>query len=119
MRAPVLPLRDSIRPRRRPWVTIALIVINTVIFVVSLGHGQTTMQGYYSDRAVPINGFDRITLEYGFTPCELASDCERPDRGGLALAATHEARRRRLLQLGGDPTQIHGNDVGRESVQPG
>jgi membrane associated rhomboid family serine protease len=90
MRAPVLPLRDSIRPRRRPWVTIALIVINTVIFVVSLAHGQTTMEGYYSYRPVPINGFDRITLEYGFTPCELGSDCEQPDRGEVYQAGTSQ-----------------------------
>ena len=54
MRAPVLPLRDSIRPRRRPWVTIALIVVNTAIFVVSLGHGRrrcpTTTRPHGSDQ---------------------------------------------------------------------
>ena len=91
MRAPVLPLRDSIRARRRPWVTIALIVVNTAIFVVSLGHGPTTLPDYDTSRPVAVNGFDRITLEYGFTPCELESECTRPDRGEVyRIGATDE-----------------------------
>ena len=102
----MLPLREPIRPRRRPWVTIALIVINTVIFVVSLGHGQTTLEGYSDERTVPINGFDRITLEYGFTPCELGSDCERPDRGEVYQAGTSELQYVRVHEQSGSGSTL-------------
>jgi len=87
----VLPLRDANRPQRRPWITWSLIAINVVIFVFSLARNDTTFPAY-SDAAerVPVNGFDAVTWQYGFMPCELGDACERPDRGEVYPAGTSE-----------------------------
>jgi membrane associated rhomboid family serine protease len=87
----VLPLRDANRPQRRPWVTWALIAINVVVFVGSLARSETTFQAYDDPaQRVPVNGFDAVTWQYGFMPCELGDECERPDRGEVYPAGTSE-----------------------------
>jgi membrane associated rhomboid family serine protease len=87
----VLPLRSAHRPQRRPWITWALIAMNVAIFVFSLARSDTTFPGYDdASQRVPVNGFDSITWQYGFMPCELGDECERPDRGEVYPAGTSE-----------------------------
>jgi membrane associated rhomboid family serine protease len=77
----VIPLRDNIATRRRPIVVWALIVINVAIFLVSISRPDVSVPQYDGEGTARVSGFDAITLEYGFTPCELASDCDRPAYG--------------------------------------
>ena len=41
-------------------------------------------------RTVAISGFDAITLEYGFTPCEVESECDRPNYGETLKAGSDD-----------------------------
>ena len=85
----MIPLRDRIPTRRRPVVTMALILINVVIFVFSIAQPSRTLGRADGDGRVTVSGFDAITLEYGFKPCELQSECPHPGRGeALPLGAT-------------------------------
>jgi membrane associated rhomboid family serine protease len=88
----VLPLRDSIRRRRRAWVTWGLVLVNAAIFVVSISQADTTLPSYRTGDAVPVNGFDRFTYEFGFTACELRSECDEPGRAELYQAGTERER---------------------------
>jgi membrane associated rhomboid family serine protease len=84
----VIPLRDSVKPRRFAVVTATLIVINTLVFFICLAQPKATFHRYNAPGRVVISGFDAVTLEYGFTPCDLAHDCARP---GYGEAAVHNA----------------------------
>jgi membrane associated rhomboid family serine protease len=69
----MIPLHDSVPTRRRPVLTIALIVVNLAVFVWSQGAPTQILQ---SNRGpVPVNGFTAVTAEYGFVPCELTMRC--------------------------------------------
>ena len=84
----MLPLKDNIRTRRAPVVTWALIAINVAVFLYTYTRPATTLPAAADGRPVPVSGFDRITLEYGFTPCELADRCATPDEGEVTVEGT-------------------------------
>ncbi len=87
---PCCPSGTSIRPRRRPWVTIALIVINTVIFVVSLGHGADDDGGL---------------LQRAHDPDQRL----RPHHAGVRV---HAVRARQRLRAARSRRGLRGGDVG-------
>ncbi len=84
----MIPLRDNVATLRRPIVTWLIIVVNVVIFVFSIAHADRSLPRYDRDGTVAISGFDAITLEYGFTPCEVESKCDRPDYGETLRAGS-------------------------------
>jgi membrane associated rhomboid family serine protease len=73
----VIPLHDSVPTRRRPVITIALIVANLAVFIWSQAAPTQVLQ---SNRGpVPVDGFTAVTAEYGFVPCELTMRCPEGD----------------------------------------
>ena len=73
----MIPLHDNVPTRRRPVLTIALIVANLVVFVWSQNASTQLLQ---SNRGpVPVDGFTAVTAEYGFVPCELTMRCPLGD----------------------------------------
>jgi membrane associated rhomboid family serine protease len=71
----VLPLRDNIPTLRFPIVTLLLILINVLAFGYEITRPDTSLPNYSGGGSVSMSGFDRLTLEYGFSPCALVSDC--------------------------------------------
>jgi membrane associated rhomboid family serine protease len=70
----VIPLHDNVPTRTRAVVTIALILINTLVFVGLELRAPT--------RVLPSNvgparvqGETAVTAEWGFVPCELSNRC--------------------------------------------
>ncbi|MEW5919814.1 MAG: rhomboid family intramembrane serine protease [Bacillota bacterium] len=50
----MIPLKDSVRPRRTPYVNISLIIINILIFVYTLGLSQSELiQLFYLRGVIP------------------------------------------------------------------
>jgi membrane associated rhomboid family serine protease len=74
----MIPLRDDVRGRSWPVVTLAIIAINAVVFLYSIVQEPRTVQRWDRPGTVQVSGFDEITDEYGFVPCELRSECRRP-----------------------------------------
>ena len=73
----MIPLHDSVPTRRRPILTIALIVANLAVFVWSQ---NAPTQVLLSNRGpVRVAGFTAVTAEYGFVPCELTMRCPGGD----------------------------------------
>jgi membrane associated rhomboid family serine protease len=73
----MIPLHDSVPTRRRPILTIALIVANLAVFVWSQNASTQILQ---SNRGpVRVDGFTAVTAEYGFVPCELTTRCPDGD----------------------------------------
>jgi membrane associated rhomboid family serine protease len=73
----MIPLHDSVPTRRRPILTVALIVVNLAIFIWSQGASTQVLQ---SNRGpVRVDGFTAVTAEYGFVPCELSMRCADGD----------------------------------------
>jgi membrane associated rhomboid family serine protease len=73
----MIPLHDSVPTRRRPVLTIALILVNIAVFLWSQGAATQTVQ---SNRGpVRVDGFTAVTAEYGFVPCELTMRCAAGD----------------------------------------
>jgi membrane associated rhomboid family serine protease len=73
----MIPLHDSVPTRRRPILTIALIVANLAVFVWSQ---NASSQVLVSNRGpVSVDGFTAVTAEYGFVPCELTMRCPDGD----------------------------------------
>ncbi|MCW2960083.1 MAG: putative integral rane protein [Thermoleophilia bacterium] len=66
-----LPLRDALPTIRFPWVTIALILVNVLVYVVGLLPAETQVEG--STRT--ISRHDLWVAEYGSIPCELLGNC--------------------------------------------
>jgi membrane associated rhomboid family serine protease len=80
----MFPLRDNIGTRRFPIVTAAIIVACTLIFLFEISRPNTTLPGYVTGIQRPVSGFDRVTAEWGFVPCELVQRCKHPDRADLS-----------------------------------
>ena len=73
----MIPLHDSVPTRRRPVLTVALIVVNLAVFVWSQAAPTQALQ---SNRGpVRVEGFTAVTAEYGFVPCELTMRCPLGD----------------------------------------
>ena len=86
----MIPLRDNVPTLRRPLMTWLIIVVNVAIFVFSIAQPDRTMRRYDGDGTVQISGFDATTLEYGFTPCEVESECDRPGYGETLRAGSDD-----------------------------
>jgi membrane associated rhomboid family serine protease len=86
----VLPLKDNIPTLRRPVVTWLLLLVNVAVFLATVTAPDTTLPDYDAGTPVPVSGFDAVTLEYGFTPCELTERCEADDRGQVLVAGTEQ-----------------------------
>ncbi len=84
----MIPLRDNVPTLRRPIVVWALIAINVAIFLFSISRPDLSLPRYDREGTARVSGFDAITLEFGFTPCELASDCERGGYGETLKAGS-------------------------------
>ncbi|MEA2270478.1 MAG: hypothetical protein QOC64_3088 [Solirubrobacteraceae bacterium] len=122
----MFPLKDSIGTRRTPVVTIALIIANLVVFVLSIRHGGSIWVGPPNDVAV-----DYGAIPYEFThpgkECELVGQvgevqCEgQPGVGGAAdpqpptwfTAVSSMFMHGGLLHLGGNMLflWVFGNNV--------
>ena len=63
------------------------------MFLFSIAQPARSLPRYDGDGRASISGFDAITLEYGFTPCELASSCDRPNYGEALPAGTSDTSR--------------------------
>ena len=57
-----IPIRDDAPTIRKPYLTVTLIVVNSLVFLYSFFLGQ--------------RGFQHFTYQYGFIPCELVSAVE-------------------------------------------
>ena len=57
-----IPIRDDAPTIRKPYVTVGLIVTNTIIFLLSVTQGM--------------QGFQAITVQFGFIPYELTNSVE-------------------------------------------
>lgn len=57
-----IPIRDDVPTIRKPYVTVALIVLNSLVFLYSYFQGN--------------HGFQLITIQYGYIPVELISSVE-------------------------------------------
>ena len=86
----MIPLWDNVATLRRPIVTWLIIVVNVAVFVFSIAQSDQTVRRYDGDGIVAISGFDAITLKYGFTPCEVESECARPNYGETLRAGSSD-----------------------------
>jgi membrane associated rhomboid family serine protease len=71
----VIPLYDANPTRRRPVVTIALILVNVVVFVAEITAPDQVLRTT-SGRPVAVDGFSAVTAEYGYVPCEATDQCQ-------------------------------------------
>jgi len=67
----VLPLRDNVPTRRRPWITYALILANVLVWVL---YQLPDLQGSVDELA--------------YHPCEVVGDCAQVGQGWLLTAVT-------------------------------
>ena len=84
-----LPLRDDRPTRRVPWATIALIVVNVVVFLFVQPPGfQSPPQRYDASPAAIARSNERAVFAYrwGAVPCEITSGVARIDAWALARA---------------------------------
>ena len=76
----MIPLHDNVPTRRRAVVTMALILVNVLVFVLLELHAPTRVLPS-SAGPVRVDGQTAVTAEYGFVPCELSNTCPfGPDR---------------------------------------
>jgi membrane associated rhomboid family serine protease len=89
----VIPLFDLNPTRRRPWLVIALILINFAVLVIEL-QAPTQRLRAVDGTVYRVNGMTALTAEYGFVPCEADGRCK--------LGAN-------VLQVGGEvpPIRVH------------
>src|ERR1700712_937795 len=80
----MFPLRDNIGTRRFPIVTLALIIACTAVFLFEISRPATHLPGYTTGIPREVSGFDRVTAEWGFVPCELTHRCAHPHRADLS-----------------------------------
>jgi membrane associated rhomboid family serine protease len=80
----MFPLRDNIGTSRFPIVTAAIILACTLIFLFEISRPATTLPGYSTGIQREVSGFDRVTAEWGFVPCELLHRCAHPGRADLS-----------------------------------
>jgi membrane associated rhomboid family serine protease len=74
----VFPLKDDIPTRRTPVVTIALIIANVVIFILSIRNGGSLFSGPAAN----------VVVDYGVIPYELThpgQECDIADEAGRVL----------------------------------
>jgi membrane associated rhomboid family serine protease len=89
----VIPLKDLNRTTRRPYVTVALILINVAVFVFvqQAQHGERTVNT--SVGPVPVPASTAFELEHAAIPCEVVHD--RPltfaEIGGASCGARSAA----------------------------
>ena len=74
----MIPLSDSPARRRFPWVTIAIIAINVVVFVFELG---------MSDRQL-----EQFVLSAGTIPAEILSGRDLPPPRRFSRAGRNQCR---------------------------
>ena len=67
----MLPLRDNVPTRRRPWITYALILANVLVWVL---YQLPDLQGSVDELA--------------YHPCEVVGDCAQVGQGWLLTAVT-------------------------------
>jgi membrane associated rhomboid family serine protease len=70
----VIPLHDNVPTRRRAVVTIALILVNVLVFVFLELHAPIRVLPSTAG-PVRVDGQTAVTAEFGFVPCELSSTC--------------------------------------------
>ena len=70
-----LPLKDALPTGRVPWVTIALILVNVLVFAA--GYLPADRQAAGSTRQ--ISNHDVWLTEYGAIPCEVSGRCGNQD----------------------------------------
>ena len=73
----MIPLHDNVPTRRRPVLTVALILVNVAVFLWSQNAPTQVLRS--NAGRVPVDGFTAVTAEYGFVPCELTSRCRHGD----------------------------------------
>jgi membrane associated rhomboid family serine protease len=71
----VIPLFDSNPTRRLPLITLALILVNTGVFLLEINAPDQTFHTATGNNAVRVDGFTAVTAEYGFVPCEATDRC--------------------------------------------
>ena len=81
----MFPLRDNIGTKRFPIVTVLIIAACTLIFLFEISRPTTHLPGYRTGIPREVSGFDRVTAEWGFVPCELTSRCKHPGRADLSM----------------------------------
>jgi membrane associated rhomboid family serine protease len=81
----VFPLRDNIGTKRFPLVTVLIIAACTLIFLFEISRPTTHLPGYRTGIPREVSGFDRVTAEWGFVPCELTNRCKHPGRADLSM----------------------------------
>jgi membrane associated rhomboid family serine protease len=64
----MLPLKDDVKARSTPFVTVGLIVLNAVTFVYQLSLAGTSVPGSGAAQA--------FIFEFGLIPCRLTGYCE-------------------------------------------
>jgi membrane associated rhomboid family serine protease len=74
----VIPLYDANPTRRKPVITIALILINVVVFLLEMS-APSEMLRTTSGQRVQVDGFSAVTAEYGYVPCEATNQCPHGD----------------------------------------
>jgi membrane associated rhomboid family serine protease len=80
----MFPLRDNVGTNRFPIVTMAIIVACTLVFLFEISRPATRLPGYQTGIPREVSGFDRVTAEWGFVPCELLHRCKHPGRAELS-----------------------------------
>jgi membrane associated rhomboid family serine protease len=92
----VLPLRDNVPTRHRPWVTYALIVVNVLVWVL-----------------YQVPDLDGSVRELAYHPCEVNDSCPVVGQDWLVTAFTSMFLHGDWLHLGGNMLflWIFGNNV--------
>jgi membrane associated rhomboid family serine protease len=92
----VLPLRDNVPTRHRPWVTYALIVVNVLVWVL-----------------YQVPDLDGSVRELAYHPCEVNDSCAVVGQDWLVTAFTSMFLHGDWLHLGGNMLflWIFGNNV--------
>lgn len=98
----MLPIKDDIPTERTPVITVALIVINCVVYLYEMAHGS--------------RGFAYLTHVWGLIPVELTTGVELTPRASVPAAAnlfTSMFMHGGLLHLGGNMLYlwIFGNNI--------
>jgi membrane associated rhomboid family serine protease len=75
----VFPLRDNIPTQRFAFVTLLLILLNVGVFLYEQSRPTVAVPQYPNGPPVLVSGFDEITAEWGFVPCEVQNSCRYPN----------------------------------------
>jgi membrane associated rhomboid family serine protease len=72
----LIPLRDSNPTRHFPIVTVVIIALNVLVFAYEITRPTATLPSYPEGIPVQVSGFDEVTAEWGFVPCEVQDTCD-------------------------------------------